>query len=118
MARQRDYKREYQQRIARGIARGLSRSQARGHGAERKGAVGATREMPLARLPGEIRKLRSNRSVKVMGTMESGQVIRLFQGKPGPMLEWFEEKVGDSGDYALLGPGGDDHVVSVQVIYQ
>lgn len=105
----------YRRRIERGLARGLTRAEARGHG--RRGAVRASRDIPLSQLPGRVRRLRADRRVKVMATLESGRILEIFRGKPGPMLAWFEELIGDSGDYADLGPGGDDHVVSVQMIW-
>ena len=116
----RDYKAEYQRRIERGLARGLSRSQARGHGAERKGAVGAsTRALDLKGLPAYVGRLRGDRSVKVMATMESGRTMQIARGKAGPMLDWFEE-IGDLEEAfgTDFGPSTQDQVVAVQVIYQ
>lgn len=118
MARKaRDYKLEYQRRIERGLARGLTRAQARGHGAERKGAVGVSKGMALKDLPGYVGKLKATRSVKVMATLESGRVVEIARGKPQAMLRWWEDRIGEDGDWSDLGPSATDSAVSVQVVY-
>lgn len=116
--RARDYKKEYAARIAKGLARGLTRSQARGHGAESKGAVGASKGMSGPELRSYLGKLRQDRSVKVMATLENGQTVQLARGKPGPMLEAWTEWHAEGGPwewsqgYRLQAP-----IISVQVIY-
>jgi hypothetical protein len=115
--RVRDYRAEYAARIAKGLARGLTRSQARGHGAESKGTVGASKGMALSDLPGYVGKLKPTRSVKVMATLESGRVVEIARGKPQAMLDWWEETIGEEGDWSDLGPSATDSAVSVQVIY-
>lgn len=118
MARQRDYRREYQQRIQRGLQRGLTRSQARGHGAERKGAVAASPSALNVRdVPGYLARLRPDRKVKVQATMESGRVVTIGQGKAAGVREWLKDRTEGDEDFADTGPSTVDEVVAVQVIY-
>jgi hypothetical protein len=117
--RVRDYKAEYAARIAKGLARGLTRSQARGHGAERKGAVGASKGMSGPELKAYLGKLKQGRSVKVMATLENGRVVELARGKPGPMLDAWTEWDAEGGpwEWDRNYKGQDSAIVSVQVIY-
>jgi hypothetical protein len=118
MARVRDYRSEYARRIARGLAAGKTRSQARGHGAEKKGAVGASKDLTPRDLPAYLRKLKQGRSVKVMATLESGRVVEIARGKPGPLEKAWTEDDAEGGGYEWdRGYRGDDKVVRVQVIY-
>jgi hypothetical protein len=119
VARQRDFKAEYAARIARGLAAGKSRSQARGHGAEKRGAVGATQPMPPRRAQAEILKLRDTRQVKVVLTYENGAKVQLF-GKGGWQAAKIKEHlltVEDMQEYAEGMGYEEGQVVSAQVIY-
>ena len=116
--RVRNYKLEYARRIERGLARGLTRAQARGHGADRRGAVAASKGMSGPELHAYLGKLRKDRSVKVMATLENGQTVELARAKPGPMLEGWTQWPAEGGpwewsqSYRNAAP-----IVSVQVIY-
>ncbi len=117
-ARQRDYKAEYQSRIAKGLAEGKTRAQARGHGAERKGAVAASKALTARDLPGYLAKLKQGRSVKVMATLENGKVVEIARGKPGPLVEAWSEDDAEGGGYDWdHGYKGSSAVKTVQVIY-
>ena len=114
----RDYRAEYQARIQRGLQRGLTRSQARGHGADRKGAVAASpRALNVRDVPGYLARLRPDRKVKIQATMESGRVVTIGQGKAAGVREYLEDRMEDNEDFADQGPSTVDGVVAVQVIY-
>jgi hypothetical protein len=115
----RDYKREYAQRIAKGLAAGRTRSQARGHGADRKGAVGASKELTARDLPSYLGKLKGDRSVKVMATLESGATVEIARGKAKTLAGLWSEDDAEGGGFAWdRGYRGKDSVVSVQVVYK
>ena len=121
MARKaRDYKAEYARRIAKGAAEGKTRKQARGHAAEGRTPIGASAsEMRPERLPGYLKKLRTGRSVKIMATLESGAVVEIARGRPGPLIENWTEEDAEGGGYEWdRGYRGDDKVVKVQVFYK
>jgi len=116
----RDYKAEYARRIAKGLAEGKSRSQARGHGAERKGAIAASKPLSLSGAMAEVKKLRGSRQVKVVLTYENGATVQLF-GKGGWQASKIKEHLGTVEDMEEYAEGlgyEEGEITAAQVIYQ
>jgi hypothetical protein len=114
----RNYKEEYARRIARGLAAGKTRAQARGHGADvKRAAPQVVKLSAIKSIPGRLRGLRPDRSVRIMATHESGMVSRIGEGKAGRLREWIEERIEDDENFAMIGPSTVDVVVSIQIFY-
>lgn len=124
--RPRDYKAEYARRIERGLARGLSRSQARGHGAERKGAVGASPPLPATGVDAYLGRLKGERRAKVQVTFDDGSVMTLGGKRGGQkaagLREYIQELIDEYGSLeeaaAAGGYAGRGAVAGFQVVYQ